>query len=160
MTQKTDEYKYKHFLVNLKINYSSFFSSIIELKSKIELKFKRRKLYFFITSISSLTIKEFVHIQRNKNCEKLKWKRTQIFIQRVEKRNRQIFHYFFKNISHIVAVFIEHLLKKLINNEFEWTSFISSAFFEISLNFTIFESLFESLNDIKNSSLFDFKVRD
>ena len=143
-----------------KINYSSFFLSTIESKFKAESKFKRRKFHSFIASISSLTVKEFVRIQQNKNREELKWKRAQIFIQRVKKRNRRAFHRFFKDFSYIVAIFIEHLLKKSMNNEFEWISFISSAFFEISLNLAIFESSLKSSNDIENFSLFNFKVRD
>ena len=143
-----------------KINYSSFSLSTVESKSKAESKSKRRKLHSFIASISNFTTKKFARIQRNKNREKLKWKRAQIFIQRVEKRNRRTFYRSFKNFSHIVAVFTEHLFKKSMNNEFEWTSFISFAFFEVSLNLAIFESSFESSNDIENFSLFDFKVRD
>ena len=55
-----------------KINYSSFSFSTVELKFKAELKFKRRKLHFFIASILNFIIKEFARIQRNKNREELK----------------------------------------------------------------------------------------
>ena len=54
-----------------KINYSSFSFSTIELKFKVESKFKRRKLHSFIASISDFTIKEFARIQRNKDREEL-----------------------------------------------------------------------------------------
>ena len=40
--------------------------------STVELKFNRFKLRSFIASISSLTIKEFVRIQRNRDREELK----------------------------------------------------------------------------------------
>ena len=126
----------------------------------VELKFNRFKLRSFIASISNLTIKEFARIQRNKDREKLKWKRAQIFVQRVEKRNWQTFHRFFKDFSQIAAVFTKHLLQKSMNNEFEWISFISSAFSKASLNLAIFKSSFESSSDIENLSLFNYKARD
>ena len=134
-------------------NLSSSFSTV-------ESKSKCRKLHSFTASISGLTIKEFARIQRNKDREELKWKRAQILIQRVEKRSRRTFHRFFKDFPHIVVFFIEHLFRKSVDSEFEWTLFISFAFFEVSLNLAIFESSLESSNDIENSSLFGFKVRD
>ena len=130
------------------------------LFSTVELKFNRSKLQFFIASISNLTTKEFARIQRNKDREKLKWKLAQILVQRVKKRNRRAFYCFFKDFSRIAAIFTKHLLRRSMNNKFEWTSFISFAFSEISLSLAISESSFKLLSDIENLSLFNYKVRD